>query len=328
MARRTLARWLRQGLSAAALGLEGRLPYLWSKGFSQYCDVAGPWTYRLGETEAGRSAAFFRRHYAGARGLVWVRLGSTSRVAAPCDLDRFVEAALPTIRHPFALITTDGDASVPSDLAESTVRALFDCPWLVSWHTQNHDGHAHAKLAPIPIGLDLHTPRPWIRGQRLAARLRRLRESRPAEPASLRVFCDLGVSLASDERRRAVAALRDCDHVDFQGSRIAQAAIWQKYARYAFALSAPGNGLDCHRTWELLYLGCIVITRTSSLDPLFDGLPVVIVEDWKEVRDKASLVRWFREYGPLTECGRIWERLDPSRYMGPVRAALRESERR
>lgn len=90
------------------------LPYLWSKGISRYCDFAGPETYWLQDTECQQSSQFFRRHYADTHGVIWVRLGTKSRDAERCDLDLFVAEALPTIRAPFALITTDGDASVPA----------------------------------------------------------------------------------------------------------------------------------------------------------------------------------------------------------------------
>jgi hypothetical protein len=53
--------------------------------------------------------------------------------------------------------------------------------------------------------------------------------------------------------------------------------------RYKYVLSPHGNGLDCHRTWEALALGCIPIVKTSPLDPLFDGLPVLIVQDWSHI---------------------------------------------
>ena len=46
--------------------------------------------------------------------------------------------------------------------------------------------------------------------------------------------------------------------------------------KYKFILSPPGAGFDCHRTWEALYLGAIPIVKTSSLDPLYKDLPVVI----------------------------------------------------
>jgi len=304
-----------------------KLPYLWSKGISQYCDFAGPRTYWRQSTEACQSPQFFRRHFSDAHGVIWIRLGTRSRDGTSCDLDGFVREALPAIRRPFALITTDGDASVPSDLAKGTVDALLASPWLVSWHTQNYDGTAPGKIASIPIGLDLHTRSHGISQRELITLLGSIRTSRLAlDEAPLKVFCDLSISLASEERYRAVATLRDCAHVDFLESRISQSAIWQRYAQYPFVLSARGNGLDCHRTWELLYLGCIVITRTSPLDPLFEGLPVVIVKEWEEVRDKSNLVAWLRQHAPSTDRDYVWKRLEPSFYIEPIRSMLRAAE--
>ena len=314
---------LQNGSYSAALREFRKPRCLWSKGISQFCDFRGPDSYWLSATERCHSERFFRRHYAGAYGLVWVRLSSQSRDAAPCDLDNFVRASLQTIRRPFALITTDGDVSVPSELVGSTVKALLDCPWLVSWHTQNHDGYTHSKLAPFPIGLDLHTPRPGTTPVRLVSLLQSIRQSRiPIDELPLRVFCDLGSNLSALERLNALTILRNCEHVDLLTSRLSQAAIWWRYAQYPFVVSARGNGLDCHRTWELLYLGCVVITKSSSLDPLFSGLPVVIVKDWNEVRQKSNLAEWLRQYGGLTDRDRIWRRLDPDRYLQPIRQAV------
>jgi hypothetical protein len=53
--------------------------------------------------------------------------------------------------------------------------------------------------------------------------------------------------------------------------------------QHKYVISPHGNGLDCHRTWEALALGCIPIVRTSSLDPMFNGLPVLIVKEWSDV---------------------------------------------
>jgi hypothetical protein len=293
---------------------------LWSKGIGEYCDFQGPDSYRLAETESCQSEEFFRQHYAGARGLVWVRLSTQARDGKLCDLDNFVSVALTTIRRPFALITTDGDVSVPSELSRNTVGALLNNPHLVSWHTQNHDGHPHPKLRPFPIGLDFHTPRPWTTPARLLSQFRSIRRGRrPVRELPLRVFCDFR---DTPERRAVVATLRKGDHIDFLSSRLPQTDIWQRYAQYPFVVSAKSNGLDCHRTWELLYLGCIVITQTSSLDPLFSGLPVVIVHDWSEVCRRENLAKWMVQYGELTDQASVWGRLDPNRLLQPIRVAL------
>ena len=61
---------------------------------------------------------------------------------------------------------------------------------------------------------------------------------------------------------------------------------WRNQIKYAFVASPFGVGLDCLRTWEALILGCIPIVRSSGIDPLFDDLPVLIVNDWKEVTEE------------------------------------------
>ena len=78
--------------------------------------------------------------------------------------------------------------------------------------------------------------------------------------------------------------------------------------RYAFAVSPPGHGFDCHRTWESLLLGNIPIVRRSALDELYDGLPVVIVDDFSEITGEA-LQRWHREYCHLFDAPTTRERL-------------------
>jgi hypothetical protein len=60
-------------------------------------------------------------------------------------------------------------------------------------------------------------------------------------------------------------------------------AAWKTQATYAFVASPSGVGFDCHRTWEALVLGCFPIVKHSPLDPLYAGLPVLIVDDWAEV---------------------------------------------
>ena len=61
---------------------------------------------------------------------------------------------------------------------------------------------------------------------------------------------------------------------------------WNTQIKYAFVVSPFGNGYDCHRTWEALILGCIPIVKSSGLDNLYEGLPVLIVQDWNDITEK------------------------------------------
>lgn len=50
-----------------------------------------------------------------------------------------------------------------------------------------------------------------------------------------------------------------------------------------FTLSPPGNGPDCHRTWEAIYLDTVPIVLSGSLDPdICRALPIMSVNSWDE----------------------------------------------
>ena len=62
--------------------------------------------------------------------------------------------------------------------------------------------------------------------------------------------------------------------------------LYKKYAnRHMFIASPPGNGMDCHRTWEALYLRIVPIVKKSIMTEYFRsiGLPMLLVDDWREV---------------------------------------------
>jgi len=55
---------------------------------------------------------------------------------------------------------------------------------------------------------------------------------------------------------------------------------------HRFVISPPGNGIDCHRTWEALYMGAIPIVKRSVLTESFVDLPMLIVEDWSVLTEE------------------------------------------
>jgi hypothetical protein len=61
---------------------------------------------------------------------------------------------------------------------------------------------------------------------------------------------------------------------------------WRFYlhiARSKFVLSPPGDGIDCYRTWEALYLGSIPIILNTAINSIFQQLPVLIVNNYKDI---------------------------------------------
>jgi hypothetical protein len=74
---------------------------------------------------------------------------------------------------------------------------------------------------------------------------------------------------------------------------------WNKYmeelSRYKFAVSPEGNGVDCHRTWECLYLGVIPIVKKSICMSFFGELPILFVDDYNIIT-KEYLEQKYNEF--------------------------------
>merc|ERR1719411_1871226 len=83
--------------------------------------------------------------------------------------------------------------------------------------------------------------------------------------------------------------------------------LWETMIEFAFIISPQGIGPDCHRTWEGLLLGMIVLVLKwgSPFDRMYEGLPVVRLRNWTEItaenlrRWQATHVNDFDPAGPL-----------------------------
>jgi hypothetical protein len=79
---------------------------------------------------------------------------------------------------------------------------------------------------------------------------------------------------------------------------------------YSFVASPPGNGLDTHRTWEAMYLGCVPIVLRSYMTEFFRdlGLPIWIVDSYQELEsfDEQQLMNKYEEFKPSFENKALW----------------------
>lgn len=224
---------------------------------------------------------------------------------------QFINQIFPFIKHPFILVTSHSDISMPYYFHEDPQFLLND-PRLIHWFTQNYDYMGkHHKISPIPIGIDFHTKlyKEEISPKDQEEELKKILAT--LEPTSNRlpkVLCDWHLNNSSswsfnslverfgEDRWAIFHFFESSKEVEFIPHFLARKELWKLKGTYAFSISPFGVGLDCHRTWEDLALGCIVIVKTSPLDPLYTGLPVVIVKDWAEVTQE-NLLLWQKKYG-------------------------------
>jgi len=258
------------------------ISFPFSKGWAFQTEVNGGDMHVFSQTEKKLTARSFAARYKKNAGSYWLKMGSGNFP----NLDFFVDKVLSYQTKPFFLITTDGDLTVPGDACPASVQTLLQNPHLTFWYSQNAEiaPGQQGKIRQIPIGLDLHFKRSDDLGSALFRKFVRVGTTAPAmECRTNKIFVDLHLNFSSDLRRTVYERLKGNRNYVFLGGRVSQTRLWEFYASYKYVLSVEGNGLDCHRTWEALGLGCRVVTLTSPLDGLFETLPVYICKSPDEL---------------------------------------------
>ncbi|NDE54703.1 MAG: hypothetical protein EB069_09035 [Actinobacteria bacterium] len=218
-------------------------------------------------------------------------------------LSYFFSKIYPRLHRPFVLVIIESDY-VPLQkqwLDLSMVKRVF------SWNPP----FVHSKLSAIPIGLNFdrhyYPLTSWLFSRKEPVFRNRLvcsnfnfdnglerQRLRNVILNDMKGYCDVlpfRPPLARFSRKSFVDGDLFCDVTDPK--------CYDDWSSYKFILSPFGAGIDCHRTWEALILGVIPIVKTSLLDPLFENLPVLIIEDWGELSARFLETQF--------------ERLDPSK---------------
>jgi hypothetical protein len=164
---------------------------------------------------------------------------------------------------------------IPTARAMEFLSDRFRYLYCVNW-IGNSD-----KIHPIPIGLEnrnLHTngvPRDFM--NLISAGLPTL-ESRKNE-----ILVSFSKSTNLAERSTALELASSFSKINLRGFRGSVSNYHQELLASRYVLSPPGNGFDCHRTWEAIYLGCIPIVKRAFWPFNHLALPVLVLEDWSEV---------------------------------------------
>lgn len=210
------------------------------------------------------------------------------------ELHRFVDEILPHITAKFVLVSADGDEPMPKFLRTkypTHLERLLNTSHLVSWFASNCDSNPDpARFSCIPLGVSQwhgHLPalhEAYAQGIGLVGGLR-FNALQPKND-SYWMLSSFGMTnlverppLKALSCHGALASLSLC----FHDAKLDVASFYRLVAQSRFVLSPHGNGLDSYRTWEALYLGAWVIVKTSSLDVLYEGLPVLIVQRWEDI---------------------------------------------
>ena len=211
-------------------------------------------------------------------------------------LQWFVLNMLPRIRHTFVLVTGDSDMCIPMEaLGPSETNALVTNPHLLKWFAQNMQFHSHEKIVQLPIGLDYHTisnnpNHEWkTQGERSEPVLQErtligLRENmKPFHERIPLIYVNFTKGNDKFKQRQNSLDQIPANLLAINPTITKRTANWKHITQFAFLLSPFGMGMDCHRTWEALCLGTIPILKAPVFRPMFEDLPVLIVNEWSEI---------------------------------------------
>jgi len=238
------------------------------------------------------------------------------------DID-FLSKNLDKLTQPKNIIIGDGDDSIPSSYNKNVFINILNHKFIKNVFVQNYDKTIkHKKLKYYPIGLDLHSPK-FLLDFNYKEKINYYDKIRKSKISYIldKVFSDTHLSTTHSDRIIMYNKIKNnTSYIDFLSEKLNPKEIIKKYRMYKFVLSPRGNGLDCHRTWELFLLGCIVIMKTSSLDEMWikHELPVIILQDYDELNDiclKDKLKLWYEKYNKFTNYKLINEKFKNSYWL-------------
>ena len=197
------------------------------------------------------------------------------------------------------LVSGDADECCPMEIfpTRNDFELFIENEKIIHWFSQNLIV-SHPKMTKIPIGLDYHTMTisdvwgnsisPFEQEKQL---LNIRNHSLSFYERKQKIYANFHFALNTKFAKDRIGAISQIpkDLVFYELSRLERYESWKNQSEYTFVASPHGNGLDCHRTWEALCLGCIVIVKTSPLNDLYEELPVLIVGEWSDITEEVLL---------------------------------------
>jgi hypothetical protein len=180
------------------------------------------------------------------------------------SLDNFYNKIIPSLNNKFILITHYGDGKA------GVHDKILNHPLLIKWYGQNMSIISD-KTSAIPIGLE---NRYWKRTDISVIK----KHSNNSKESLLY----LNFSLKTNPQRGKI--MKNLLQKGFhKNNKLPWADYIKDLSTHKFCISPNGNGVDCHRTWEALYLGVIPIVEKSIEMSYFNDLRILFVDSYDDI---------------------------------------------
>ena len=184
------------------------------------------------------------------------------------DIHAFFSKFLDHLSSNTTIITHNSDIGVD----ESCLKYL-ESPNINKWFCQNRH-ITHQKLFSLPIGI---ANGQWLHGNMQA--LKRVIDTKPLKNNLIYKSFDIGTNI---NKRNYVNLITNNNGI-YMNPNFEFPRYIEELSKYLFAISPPGNGVDCHRIWECLSLNVITIVEDNECFSQFKHLPIMFINNWQDV---------------------------------------------
>jgi hypothetical protein len=168
--------------------------------------------------------------------------------------------------YPFKLITHNGDFPITGNYLN-----YLNNPFLISWYAQNVN-FKHEKLKSIPIGIANEI---WPHGDEKIL----INEINKNKEKTNLVYCNFDLQTNFYERNKCFIFMNK------NSLKMSNKTNFKNYISELnnsfFCLSPNGNGIDCHKTWESIYLKTIPVVTESININFYNDYPIYIIKSWE-----------------------------------------------
>ena len=184
-----------------------------------------------------------------------------------------IAAIIHHFMNPFILLSHNSDWNVVESEDSMTI---LNCVLLKKWYTQNLCFH-HPKISMIPIGFANSM---WPHGN-----LSLFDDDvfmNQLSNKTKKIYFNFAIGTNAKKRQPCYDALR---------TKLPWLPVLPprdnlvRLKDYEFCICPEGNGVDCHRFWEALYLKCVPIVINSPFIVTLKrfNIPLVILERWEDL---------------------------------------------
>jgi len=177
-------------------------------------------------------------------------------------LERFVQSIPKLMRKKFRIVLHNSDKTL--DLARLSLVA----PVAIQIYSIN-TSVAHPMLKTIPIGFSDSS-----------LRVLPLVDRTPRE-RTIEIYSNFSTGTNRGARQACLDALADDPRV-VRKEPNDRDEYYRDLCNSKFVVCPEGTGIDTHRLYEALWCGATPVVLHSSLDALYQKMPVCIVNDWKD----------------------------------------------